>query len=293
MPTHTINPSRMPRPERTEGAVRDAGEHMIKRIETDTPVDPAAEETQAFLDSLPEIKPGQSFRFACHPRVACFNACCRDLNMPLAPYDVLRLRHELGMSSEDFIGFHTKVGQYPNGYPVLYLKMDNGPERTCPFLSPAGCSVYPGRSAACRTYPLGRATREDDNGALLEQYFLVQEPHCLGFSENKDWTTDTWLQDQELIEYNRLSDRYMHLMAKQQRTGYPLAQKHATLCTLAFYQLDRFDGFLQSVGVMDRLVMTEEEKQRVLDDETARLEFAFDWIELVLYGTNDRLTIKE
>ncbi len=266
---------------------------MIKRSPTAPQADPAAEETQAFLDSLPEIKPGESFQFACHPKVACFNACCRDLNMPLAPYDVLRLRQELDMNSEEFIGYHTTVGQYPNGYPVLHLKMDASPDRACSFLTPAGCSVYPGRSAACRTYPLGRATREDDNGTLVEQYFLVQEPHCLGFNEKSQWTTDTWLQDQELVEYNRMNDRYMHLMAMQQRTGYPLAQKHATLCILAFYQLDRFAGFLESMRVLDRLVLSDEEKQAIMEDETARLEFAFDWIELVLYGSNARLTIKE
>lgn len=266
---------------------------MIKRNADAMETDQDAEATQAFLDSLPEIKPGQSFQFSCHPKVACFNACCRDLNMPLAPYDVLRLRYELGLGSEEFIGWHTTVGQYPNGYPVLHLKMDSSPDRTCSFLTPAGCSVYPGRSAACRTYPLGRATREDDNGNVIEQYFLVQEPHCLGFNEKKEWSTDTWLQDQELVEYNKYNDRYMHLMAMQLRTGHPLAQKHATLCTLAFYQLDKFAGFLESMRVLDRLVLSDEEKKLIMEDETARLEFAFDWIELVLYGTNERLKIKE
>ncbi|GFM38152.1 YkgJ family cysteine cluster protein [Desulfovibrio psychrotolerans] len=253
---------------------------------------PDAEATQAFLDSLPEIKPGQSFRFACHPKVACFNACCHDLNMPLAPYDVLRLRQELGIDSEEFIGVYTTVGQYPSGYPVLHLKMSPSPDRACFFLSPAGCTVYPGRSAACRTYPLGRATREDDAGNPLEQYFLVQEPHCLGFSEPAEWTTETWLRDQELTEYNRLNDRYMHLMALQQRTGRVLAQKHATLCTLSLYQLDRFEGFIRSMGLLDRLDLTEERKARILEDETARLEFGFDWLELVLYGGNGTLTVK-
>ncbi len=268
------------------------GPHEISPASASAAPDDVAEETQAFLDSLPEISDGETFRFACHPGVPCFNACCRDLTMPLAPYDVLRLRQELGMDSEEFIATHTAVGQYPTGYPVLYLKMSATPERTCSFLTPAGCSVYPSRSAACRTYPLGRATREDEQGQLVERYFLVHEPHCLGFSERREWTLSTWLHDQELPEYNRWNDRYMHLMARQQRTGHPLAQKHATLCTLAFYRLDRFAGFLQSTGVMERLVMDDAWKQRVLDDEATRLEFAFDWIELVLYGENPKLKIK-
>ena len=31
------------------------------------------------------------FTFACHPGVPCFTECCRELDLALTPYDVLRL----------------------------------------------------------------------------------------------------------------------------------------------------------------------------------------------------------
>ena len=50
------------------------------------------------LDQLPGIRlrAGDTFRFRCHPGVGCFNRCCRNLNLFLYPYDVIRLRNRLG-----------------------------------------------------------------------------------------------------------------------------------------------------------------------------------------------------
>ncbi len=131
--------------------------------------------TEDFLQSLPEIKPGERFWFACHPGVPCFNACCSDLTMPLTPYDVLRLRQGLGhapaagedpsgdtppLSSEEFFEEFATVGCYEDtGFPLLHLRMEDSPDRFCPFVTEAGCGVYANRSTACRMYPLGRATR--------------------------------------------------------------------------------------------------------------------------------------
>ena len=46
----------------------------------------------------PEISPIAAeapLCFACHPKVPCFNECCRELDLALSPYDVLRLRRAL------------------------------------------------------------------------------------------------------------------------------------------------------------------------------------------------------
>ena len=38
-------------------------------------------------DMIPLARDDQ-FQFACGPEVPCFNACCRDLNQFLTPYDL-------------------------------------------------------------------------------------------------------------------------------------------------------------------------------------------------------------
>jgi Fe-S-cluster containining protein len=258
--------------------------------------------TQTFLASLPQIAPGESFRFACHPDVPCFNACCSDLTMPLTPYDVLRLCRGLGMGSEQFLEEFVQVGcSEDTGFPLLRLRMEEGPGRPCPFVAEKGCGVYADRSSACRGYPLGRATRRaegrtpDAGGADLEErYFLVREEHCRGFAQSRQWTVESWLADQGLEPYNRMNDRYMRLLVrcKDAPGAAPLSGRHATMALLCLYQQDRFLEFLRSMRVLSRVRITgdyggaggEEAAQRILDDEETRLLFAFDWLELVIFG---------
>ena len=52
---------------------------------------------------LTPISPQDTFRFSCSPVVVCFNECCRDLNQFLTPYDILRLKNHLGLSSGEFL----------------------------------------------------------------------------------------------------------------------------------------------------------------------------------------------
>ena len=271
--------------------------------------------TRTFLESLPEIKPGEQFWFACHPDVPCFNACCSDLTMPLMPYDVLRLCRGLSMGSEQFIEEFTIPGCYEDtGFPLLHLRMESAPGKPCPFLTEKGCGVYEHRSAACRTYPLGRATTPaaqtpetpspDQSSAagdipLVERYFLVREGHCQGFAEQKAWTVASWLGDQGIQEYNSMNDRYMQLISryKSLADGAVLSEKHATLALLCLYQQDRFLDFIRSVNLFSRVRFKEATEgtgregyiRQLESDPVKRLLFAFDWMELVLFGASPRL----
>lgn len=255
--------------------------------------------TRDFLDSLPEIKPGETFRFSCHPGVSCFNACCSDLTMPLTPYDVLGLCGGLSMGSEEFIEEYAVPGYYEDtGFPLLHLRMEPGVAKPCPFVTEKGCGVYEFRSSACRTYPLGRATRMEGSGDEAREkarYFLVREAHCKGFAERGEWTIDTWLADQGIEPYNRMNDRYMRLMARYKNVaeGALLSNRHATMALLCLYQQDRFLDFIRSTNLLSRITLAgayaeqgeEAARQSILDDPEARLRFAFDWVELALLGS--------
>ena len=210
--------------------------------------------TQAFLDSLPELRPGERFGFACHPGVTCFNACCSDLTLVLTPYDVLRLRRALALSGREFIARHARTALAPDtGFPQLRLAMrDDLPGKPCPFVTPQGCGVYPHRPGACRTYPLGRAARTGDDGQVVEQFFVVREEHCRGFEQDASWTSAEWLGDQDLAAYNAANDRYMLLLAQAREHGL-LDRKQANLVFLAAYNLDAFRDFLANTKALDRL----------------------------------------
>ena len=242
------------------------------------------EQTQAFLESLPELGAEESFVFDCNPRVACFNRCCRELTLPLTPYDVLRLRACLHMSGEDFLRTYTQVRTFPDtGFPLPLLQMRGGSDGPCPFVTEAGCGVYADRPGACRTYPLGRGTKIGEKGEVAERFFLVHEEHCQGFVAGRTWTAHEWMREQGLADYNASNDRYMRLMAMVKASGEPISSRMANMCVLAFYQCDAFAEFLTSTPVLEKVSLTEERRKAIMADEAARLEFAFDWVELVLF----------
>ncbi|MDY6974018.1 MAG: YkgJ family cysteine cluster protein, partial [Thermodesulfobacteriota bacterium] len=45
------------------------------------------------------MDPQHILQFNCTPGVACFTQCCQDVTIVLTPYDVLRLKNALGISS--------------------------------------------------------------------------------------------------------------------------------------------------------------------------------------------------
>lgn len=243
------------------------------------------DKSEEFLDSLPELAPGETFVFACNETVPCFNRCCAELTLPLTPYDVLRLCRHLEMPSEKFLETYTQLRSFPDtGFPLPLLKMLEGPGEPCPFVTPGGCALYEDRPGACRTYPLGRGTKMGKGGTVVERFFVVREDHCCGFDAGKSWTAQEWLKDQGLELYNASNDRYMRIMAMVKASGQPISARMATMCVLAFYQLDKFRDFLGNMGVLDKVELSDERREAMLTSDEACLDFAFDWVELVLFG---------
>jgi Fe-S-cluster containining protein len=237
------------------------------------------------LDDLPPLQPGDAFRFACHAEVACFNACCRDLDLELHPYDVLVLRTALGLSSTDFLeryGVTGELGQ--TGFPVVQLAMGEGSGRPCPFVRPEGCSVYLSRPAACRSYPIARGAGLDEQGQLQERLCLVRESHCQGFEQLKQWTVQGWLDDQRLAEHTTVDDRYMSLVARHLRKKGPLPAERKLLVAVALYQVDHLVELWERQNSLADLGLSPEREAAVRTDERARLDVALDWLELTLLG---------
>ncbi len=243
------------------------------------------EAVEDFLNSLPELQEGERFSFVCNEKVPCFNRCCAELTLPLTPYDVLRVCRHLGVESEKFLKTHTQMRSFPDtGFPLPLLKMQDGPKELCPFVMSAGCSIYEDRPGACRTYPLGRGTKIGEKGQVVERFFIVQEEYCKGFEQGPAITAQEWLQDQGLEPFNASNDRYMNLMAKVKASGEPVSNKMATMIILCVYQLDRFRVFLADMKIFDKVEIDTARCEAIMSQDEACLEFAYDWLELVIFG---------
>lgn len=226
------------------------------------------------------------FTFECSRQVPCFNACCRDLNQFLTPYDILRLKNFMNITSGEFLENFTLLHNGPEtGLPVVSLNSGNSPELQCPFVTPDGCSVYTARPSSCRMYPIARAlTHSRETGRLTEHYALMKEPHCLGFSSNKSRTVREWLAAQGLEPYNRYNDLLMEIISlKNRQTPGPLDLKSGRLFYLALYDLDSFRIGINENNLLEGQPFDVDELAAAGENDIALLMLGIKWIKKVLF----------
>jgi len=246
---------------------------------------------EAMENEFAPLAPDAPFRFSCHDRVACFNECCHDLNQFLTPYDILRLKNGLELTSTEFLEQYTTRHTGPEtGLPIVALKPETASGTACPFVRPSGCSVYAHRPSSCRTYPIARAiTRSRETGRIQEHFALLKEPHCLGHGQDKVQTVREWLVNQELTVYNEFNDMLMNIIALKNLKGpEPLDMKSQLAFHMALYDLDRFrarvfeKGLLDDSG-LDGAGLDHDLLEQAREDDIALLRIGHAWVQEVLF----------
>jgi Fe-S-cluster containining protein len=236
----------------------------------------------------PDVTPitlPETFCFVCHPEVPCFNECCRDLNQFLTPYDILRLKNHLGLSSGQFLEQYTSQHVGPeSGLPIITLKPGDQKNLICPFVTPQGCRVYENRPSSCRIYPLMRGVaRSRETGRITEQFMVLKEPHCCGFEGGQTKTVQQWIEDQEIAIYNEINDKLMQIISlKNRRIPGVLDIKSRHLFFTALYDLDSFRSQIINNGLVADLQIDSLLLDKALVDDVALLEVGMEWVERVL-----------
>jgi len=228
-----------------------------------------------------------TFRFACSKQVPCYNECCQDLNQYLTPYDILRLKNHLELSSGIFLERYTAQHTGPeSGFPIITFKANHAQELKCPFVTQTGCSVYEARPAACRAYPLVRVvSRSRETGRLNEQYLLLEEPHCLGFNQGQTQTVGKWIESQGLSIYNQMNDMMMEIISlKNQLMPGQLDIKSSVAFHMACYDLDKFRSHIFEKGILEDRNLDNETLESLRSDDEALLRFGLHWIKKTLFS---------
>ena len=234
--------------------------------------------------NIARIGDTEKFSFACHDKVSCFTNCCRQLELALTPYDMLRLKNELGIHSRDFLDTYVIVEHNPEEdvFPRLYLTMVDDGRASCVFVTDKGCSVYPSRPGACRAYPMGRAAMRKPDNSLEEYFVLLNEEHCLGFAEAAQQTPLEYSQDQGLDKYNAMNDVLVPILQHDQiRQGMQLNQDQIDLFVLALYDLDTFREKLFN-NTLETAPLDEAQREKLKDDENLFF-FGVDWLKDQLF----------
>jgi hypothetical protein len=227
-----------------------------------------------------------TFQFACRPGIECFNRCCGDLNQFLTPYDIIRLKTNLKCTSGEFLNRYTTHHIGPrSGLPVVTLNMAQHENLSCPFVSEAGCTVYPDRPGSCRIYPLARIIQRRPNEDGCEEWHVViREPHCLGFEELDEWTVREWRKGQGVDPYDEMNDLMMDIISLKNRTAKSrLTHEEKESFYLACYDLDRFRDVVFEKQLWEALHPEEEVMKALADDDVSLMQFGIEWLKRELF----------
>lgn len=229
----------------------------------------------------------ETFTFSCNNEVSCFNKCCADVNQFLYPYDIIRLKNNLGISSGEFLEKYTMIySGDTTGLPVVSFltKPSNG--HVCPFVAENGCSVYNDRPASCRIFPLARAiSRSRETGEITEHYALIKDPICQGFDQGEPIKVKDWIGSQAIAEYNRYNDKMIELISlKHQIMPGPLEGDYKEKFIMACYDVDDLRTQIFDNALIRESDLGEELYEKIKTDDFALLEVGMDWIQGQLFG---------
>jgi hypothetical protein len=232
---------------------------------------------------------GDTFLFSCHKDISCFTECCAKLRLILTPYDIIRMKNRLELSSDEFLEKYTDTDMKTHSrFPMVMLKMRDDEKMTCPFVTKDGCSIYEDRPGACRLYPVGRASRMadvDGEKSAEDKFFLVDESHCFGFQEKKCWTLEEWLNHEGVSEYNSMNDKWLEIVGLKKSLGPKEAiQKKVQMFFMASYNMDRFREFIFQSKFFDLFHVDQDLMEMLKSDDVALMRFAFDWLKFSLFG---------
>ncbi len=243
------------------------------------------------IDKVPgrRLKPGEKFTFSCHPEIACFNLCCRNLNLFLYPYDVIRLKNSLKISSDEFLDNYVDIVLRPgNFFPEILLKMKEDKEKTCIFLTEKGCSVYEDRPGTCRAFPMENGIIFDDESRQGEIIFFFRPPDfCLGKYEDKKWTPETWATGQDASVYNKMTVEWAKiksLFTNDPWQGEGPSGPRAKMAFMASYNIDTFRDFIFGSSFLKRYKIKKNFKVKIKKNDAMLLNLGFDWIKFYLWG---------
>ena len=229
------------------------------------------------------LTPEDDFCFECHRQLDCFTRCCRNVNIFLMPYDIIQLKNCLNLLSGPFLHKFTYTLIGKNGLPIVGLKMNDDEQKSCPFVTDSGCSVYESRPWACRVYPLSpESTRITEKKGKV-YYSIMDVPFCLGFKSDKPTIVKEWLDRQNVPVYQEMESSFKTITTASFLSDKTIENKQIQdMFFMACYDIDQFRQFVFETSFLKQFDIEEQEIAKIRIDDTALYKFAMRWIEFGL-----------
>ena len=231
------------------------------------------------LTEVRRLSPDEKFKFSCHKGLSCFNTCCNDINIFLTPYDVLRMRKTLWLPSGECLKRYTVALLGDEGLPLVVLKMTEDENKSCPFFTTDGCSIYQDRPWSCRMYPVFPVSSRE------EAFSIEEKASCLGMKEGKQWTIEEWKKGQGIDIYEKMNESYKEITFNNYfQNGNKLDSGKGKGRYRAFYELGEFKRFLFGTKFFDIDDVEKEVIEKIKKDEEELLSFGYRWIRFHLFN---------
>ena len=123
------------------------------------------------------------------------NSCCKDSNIRVSPYDILRICKRLEISSVEFHKKYSYIMFDSENKNLLTCMLQTTPK--CPFLEEQGCTIYEDRPFGCRVYPVGIVPLFD--GKTLTKTFKILK-NCSGIGLGQELQLQDYQKNQNIDE---------------------------------------------------------------------------------------------
>ncbi len=227
------------------------------------------------------------FRFSCHKGLECYKTCCGKINIFLTPYDVVRIKNRLGITSAEFLAAYTKIVELKRTrLPFFMLNVDD--DGSCPFVAEEGCSIYSDRPLVCRYYPIGLGVLKSTEVEGGDFYFQIKEPFCRGFEEDREWTVRQWRTAQEIDLYDAVNSEWFDIILNKKLRAANLDpdEKSQRLYMMCSFDVDSFRKFVFESRFLELYDVDEARVESIGKDEVELLKFAHSWLKGALFGEN-------
>lgn len=234
---------------------------------------------------LTVLKPEDRFQFECCQGLDCFTRCCRDITIALTPYDVIRMKNALNISSGEFLADYTLTMIGDAGLPVVLLKMNENEDKRCPFVTDQGCTIYADRPWSCRIYPLQPESTKITEKAGKQYYSVLDIPFCLGLKEDRTLTLTEWIEEQGIPIYQEMEAPFKKITTNEILDQNKITnQQIQDMLYMACFDLDRFKRFVIESTFLERFDVAADVVKKIKEDDVALYHFAMRWLEYGLLG---------
>lgn len=118
-----------------------------------------------------------------------------------------------------------------------------------------------------------------------ERFFLVKEPHCKGFAEDREWALQDWVSHEGLIPYNQMNDEWLRIVTSAKSLMMKSAtQQSMQMFFMVSYNLDRFREFIFHSPFLKRFELTPQFQDQLRSNDEVLLRFGMDWLRFILFG---------